>query len=629
MSRTKFIYQIYPDLKEVDINMWKKVLTTNMTEEEKNTYENRKKAVILYIENELTLKEISSLTGIYTKRITDLVKKCLSKDADNNILGFSALIPFKRIKSDKYRGQFKKLLFKYPALEDYIFNTYFNTRKKIGKEYNIKFTTLFNKYLQFCKEIDIKADEYPFNTSTYGKSSLYRYIKNLEKENINKTSRKYNQESSRKKYKTSEKPSSSSYIKVPFQRVEFDAHRIDAIFTINLKTIDGDIVTKNLNRLWLLAIIDVATKAIIGHYISLNIEYNSEDVLRCIKNAIVPRVRKDFKITNFNYPENGGYPSLFLNDTEWAVWEEFCYDNAKANIAKHVRDVLISSINCSINMGPVKTPERRGTIERFFRVLEDKAYHRLPSTTGSNPKDPLRYKPGKYSKEFNVSLEDLHEITELSIAQYNNTPKHTLNGLSPLEVMEQRIKSGMLPRTIEPDKKDNIIFLKTFAKRKVKGNVKNGQKSYINFLGVRYRSPILSKSSYLINETVILEINNEDLRTINLYLQDGSEFCTVTAEGKWGIQPHSLLIRKEINKLKNRKIINIGFGDDPISIYNNYLKMKMITSKIHVNKKAILDEIINNAKIKNEKEYVQDNFDEVDETKEKPITKRINKTIIY
>lgn len=41
-------------------------------------------------------------------------------------------------------------------------------------------------------------------------------------------------------------------------------------------------------------------------------------------------------------------------------------------------------------MGPVAVPVRRPIIERFFRTLEQNTFHRLPSTTGSNPLDPIR-----------------------------------------------------------------------------------------------------------------------------------------------------------------------------------------------------------------------------------------------
>lgn len=56
----------------------------------------------------------------------------------------------------------------------------------------------------------------------------------------------------------------------PYRRVQFDGHRIDTAIAVVFKTPEGDEIVAVMNRIWLLVIIDVATRAILGHHLCLN-----------------------------------------------------------------------------------------------------------------------------------------------------------------------------------------------------------------------------------------------------------------------------------------------------------------------------------------------------------------------
>ena len=64
----------------------------------------------------------------------------------------------------------------------------------------------------------------------------------------------------------------TSLIISPYQRVQFDGHRIDTAIAVVFKTPEGDEVVEVMYRIWLLVIIDVATRAILGHHLCLNKE---------------------------------------------------------------------------------------------------------------------------------------------------------------------------------------------------------------------------------------------------------------------------------------------------------------------------------------------------------------------
>ena len=120
-------------------------------------------------------------------------------------------------------------------------------------------------------------------------------------------------------------------------------------------------------------------RVVLGHYLCLRSQYSAIDVLSCIKNAVVPSEPKILTIPGLHYPKNGGLHHTAIRETEWAVWSEFCYDNGKANLATIVTNRLQHTVGCHINQGPVNMPERRPIIERFFGLLEENGYHRLPN----------------------------------------------------------------------------------------------------------------------------------------------------------------------------------------------------------------------------------------------------------
>lgn len=86
-------------------------------------------------------------------------------------------------------------------------------------------------------------------------------------------------------------------------------------------------------------------------------------------------------------------------------------------------------------------------------------YHKLVSTTGSNPSDPLRKNPEQQAKKFDISLSELEELTHILVSDYNGIPHSGIRNFSPLQLMKQRIERGMEPRVLEPEKRKDAIFL--------------------------------------------------------------------------------------------------------------------------------------------------------------------------
>ncbi len=586
---------------DLDPKNWPQVLLENIPEKDRKTFERRQKAVDMYCLGQ-PLAEIRKATGLSENEITRLYKRCVKTDQFGRTAGYTALVPRKRItkyarKQLHQRGQrigagaFEQLLETYPELRDLIETLYLDRKKRRVREHVMSIKKIHEKFLKLCRDLRI-TNEYPFTTNDSALRSLTRYCRKLDSLFFTEAAGRNGTQAKQNAKLLSFGPPNSSITR-PLERVQFDGHRIDAFLSIRLRTPEGDYVIRPLNRIWLLTIIDVATSGIVGYYLSLNQEYTGADVLRCIRNAICPHQKIKFTIPGLKYPTftiddveiEGGFPSDFFMEMRWATFDELCLDNGKANLSNVVLERVTNSLKCSLGLGPVGTPTRRGLIERFFGVLEEMGYHRLISTTGSNPKDPRRNGAEKAAMKYEITFEDLQQVTEILIAQYNLSPHSKVNYLSPIEAMRQRIlERGMLPRMLDEQEQGEVELLLTTVKRKVQGSVKTGRRPHINYMGGEYRSQLLDQSTFLIGQEVTLQVNLDDLRVVKAYLRDGSEFGNLVVQGKWSLHAHNWELRSTIIRLKNKGLLKFGVFDDPIEIYHQYLEETVNDQKISRNR---------------------------------------------
>ena len=584
----------------IDTTRWKNVLDDQFNAKDKALFEKRKEAIDMYLSRNSLIKEITLKTGIRKLEIYRLLSRCLSVDDQGEVWGYRALIPGKRIKRSKFSdekigesrgstGRFQIFLEKYPAIKEKIQDLYFNQDKRTVKESIMKPIYIWKYFIDSCRQLGITMSDYPLNTKDKGRRSLERYLIALENENYERSAKRYGKDAARHANVTGQGRQNYSTPKTPFSKVQFDGHRINAVFTVTFETPERYQLTKVMERPWLLLILDVTTRCILGWSISFNSEYTAIDVMTCIKNALEPWTPKTFTIDELNYSPTGGFPSGIYPEAAWAAWDEFMIDNGKANLSNITVEKLIKTVGCSVNPGPVSTPERRNLIERLFGVLAERGYNRLPSTVGQNPKDPRNKNSAQKAEKFEISYLHLFELTETLIANYNGTPHGGIHYFTPLELLKQCIDKGYEIRKIPEFSRNIATFLSFKTTRKICGKKEGGKRPYIVFEGVVYRNEVLVKSWGLLGKNLTLSVNPQDLRFIIAYLEDGSELGVLRANGKWGEILHSLKTRQEINQLKEKLILHFTTYDDPIQIYINYLQKKS-KEKSSVSKLARLNE---------------------------------------
>lgn len=583
-----------PQLKEV--GFWPQVDTDLLNHEDAQKFNIRKNAVTLYLQGHST-EALRDDTGLSRHEILRLVKRCIKTHKDGRICGFRALVPYYRqkdycrnsptLKSESYlyggrSGELHRLFEQKPNLKELIDDLFLkNRRAGSAQEAHIPLKSIHKRFLDACRNAGIRSNEYPFSTKNLAKVALWKYLKNLILVVGEKAiAARYGEKNARLLKLRNNNILDSQSVSRPYQRVEFDAHLIDAFFTIQVQSVYGGFVELVLDRIWLLAIVEVDSKAILGYHFSFNRQYTSEDVLVCVRNSIVPKTRRNLTIPGLKYDENGGFPSGAFKELEWALWDELAYDNAKSNLSNIVRERLTSTINCAINAGPVATPERRPFIERFFETLEENGFHRLPSTVGNSIKDARRQDPEKKALEFHISLSDLEELTDVLIDQYNGTPHSGIGYRSPLEHLEYYLNTdGFRPRQLPEEERKHLNLLDIRLSRIVRGGLDKGRNPHVNFEGVKYSNDVLSKSYDLSGVKLTLVVDPSDIRSIKAFLPGGAELGILTAQGIWGRTPHTLEMRKAIIGLRIKRLIHYTESDDPIQVYLDYLGKKAPKSR--------------------------------------------------
>jgi len=562
------------DLDELALirNTWPDTPVESVPESCRDVFRMRKMAVDLYIDG-ARMTEIEVITKIARQNILRLVERCCMQTKAGDYYGYTALIPYNVLANNKdsKSGLFQTLLQKYPEADEYLKGCYFGD-KKYTTERVMNKKTLHEKFLAKLIDLGVETYEYPFNTKNRGYQSLCAYVDKLASQNINEAANRLLKDEQQKITSTGIGDRFTYPSIAPFSVVQVDGHKIDIEYYVEIENIDGTITKSIALRPWLFAVIDVSTRCILGYSVSQSENYSQYDVIDAIQNAMLPRKKKTFSRIKSAYPDNGGYHAIAYPQLSYSMINTVMLDNAKSHLANNTVKRLTERLGITLNFGSVATPETRGIVERFFGTLETRGFHRFPMTTGSNTRDPKRREAEKQCIKYDMTYDDVCEILELIIAEYNNTPHSSLQNLTPLECMRRRVfDSGMMPFIATGRLRTAIDNLHYIGDTRIVRGGKSGKRAYVNYNGAVYRNDALSITNDYIGQKIYLEIDPHDISSIDAYTSDGIYLGELHACGEFGAKSHSLKTRKESLKVaKERGYENNPFAS-PLSVFEQEL----------------------------------------------------------
>lgn len=555
---------------------WSEPLASVLPKELYERFLSRKQAVDMYIDC-YKCSEIEAVTGIPATRLVHLVELCISPGTDGNMAGYNGLVPERKRTEERnpnYGKEFTALLLKYPELSDFIKGNYFGERKYTECK-NMSIRMLHGLFIAECKRLGVQLHEYPFNTENKGYVSLCSYVHSLENQNARLNAKRLDKDTTQKLASTGSGIRYSTNALVPFSNVQADGHIIDMLYTVEVEGEDGTVSRTIATRAWIIAVIDVATRCILGYSVSQEFNYNQYDVMDAIRDSIVPKKLMELSIPGLAYPENGGFYSLVLPKLEYSLFDTIMLDNAKSHLSEYTLSKLVDELICTVNYGSVATPETRGIVERFFETLETTGFHRLPMTTGSDSKDLIRKSPEKTAIKYDVTYDQMIQILDVLIAEYNNRPHSGIDNLTPLECMKQKVyEAGMMPCTAKDAEIKKIVdrLILRVDTRVIRGRSSRGKHPYVHFMGVEYRNHNHIFNDNHIGMKIQIVYNPRDITSFEAYTMDGRFLGILHARGEFGTKSHSVKTRQNAMKLARERARQHLEFDTPISAYMKHLK---------------------------------------------------------
>jgi len=573
---------------------WPAVDTDHLTPTELRTYLTRRRAVQLHLTSTMTIAQICEKTGLCRSEIRRLVTRCLQVSAEGTVWGWYALLPHVRLteyrakKVNGRAGSFARFLEDHPKLAKKLEGWALTRKPADGqKKYGKVFAEIWEAFHKACSDegVDVERD-YPFTNRDRGREAVRRHCRKLRKRHF--TSGAVAEGG------TGTIRAGSSYhpvwddhtpVEGPYHRVQFDGHRLDVDLIVEVEDADGKLIPLPLSRLWLLIVIDTASRAVLGYHISLEENYTADDVLECIATTAVPWTPKELPSERVTYAHGAGLPSGVIDECAWRAFNIIQFDNAWSHTSSWVKDRIMKTERCEVVTNRARKPRSNQYVERFMGTFEQMTLHRWPSTTGSHPKDTKRTDSEKEAKKLHAGFDDLLVAADLAIANYNAAPHAGLNGLSPLEFLAQRIERRYdLIRHLKAREPESLtLFEKSFTAT-MRGNPKLAHYPYVQFMGVRYSSDVLASSPELIGERVQFRVNVKDIRTAEVF-HKGLSLGRVYADAKWMRHPHSLRIRRAILKLIKKRRIDWS-TQNPVGAHLEYLRERQRRSRRDRNKFA-------------------------------------------
>ena len=517
-----------------------------------------KRGVQSYCDDEGSFRKIAADIGVAPTTLDRAVKRCYTHDDNGNIVGWAGLIKYLHLNGytrrspsgENHAGMFQYLLEK-TGIESELRLVIEGKHKDYGKVRRLK--DIHGIFIELLDQAGAAKHEYPYTVENEGKEGLRLFVKSVRDGNpINATNLLVSPAAARKIGRAMKSDTEACRFLDPYEWVEIDAHKIDGIIILKFRSLDGVPVSLTLERLWIIALIEVKSKNILGYAFAFGRNPTKDDVAEATTRSIIPQKRLDLTIEGLRYTDRGGFPTADVDGCGYRLFDVLHLDNDKAHWANALHDDLCFKGGAILHLGKGRQPDDRPNIENWFKTYEQDVLHRFEVTTGSSPSDPVRRNPEEAAIRYEFDFDILNQTTDVWIADRNGTPPPGAARSAPLEYLRESIAlSDALPRRVPADERMRWSLHDEWVVREVKGGGKDQAPPYIKYKKVRYSSDRLKRRWDLIGENVRVKIYRPDAQRLEIFLMDGSFFDTVLIAKSWRV-PHSFFVRGLYTKLMKR-----------------------------------------------------------------------------
>lgn len=563
----------------------------SLPEDDRDQFQRRVTAVTLYAQQE-SAKNITAQTGICRQELTRFVKRALATYPDGKPAGFRALVPrrqgllARKANPDKLKarnpkpGALSALFVKFPRIHKEMRAAAIDgIREGVKhKDPDMAAAVLHQYFLELCDKADITYPHYPFvegRDEPTGLVAIRRWAKKVRTEEaFLRASQSNDPEVRRAALGQGPESRSLSRSNRYYKRCEFDGHHIDCPLYVEMQSMGGDkTIYVKVDRIWIIAGIELKSTAVLGYSLALGPNYSSRDVVRAIQNCLKPWRPRKLTVSTVGYREGDGMPSGIIPALEYSCFDEISFDNAMAHRANYLVSFLERTTQTVPISSPVASPNTHPYIEGFFALLEELGIHMMPTTHGSNPADVRRKR--EVDERYHVSYELLADLIDLLVCRINGT-KAPGASQSRLDLLAEAVKRrSFIPRHIPEESRTKFLDFDLCEEGRIG---RDHGRPVVRFEGARYNNKLLRHAMNLIGRSVTIFANSKNLQTIEVTLDDGTFLGVMKCEPRWAETPHSLDVRRVINRQLNDGSF-VPKGSDIVLSFKRYLEGEAKASK--------------------------------------------------
>ena len=575
-----------------DTSSWRSVDIEALDEGERERFVKYQSAIEAYLRTG-RLKTSVQPVGISRTNLLRQLTRCVSPAADGKPYGWTALI--RNFRTKDYRriadlpsekatkaistGAFEMFMELHPEIKAKIDGLILKRPEKGHiHEARISLKDLHAAFVYSCEQAGILGNEYPLNSKSRGRRSVERYAKKLMLCQIEAAASARFGKTAKSHLSVGKGRSSSMVSLAPYDVVGIDPHKIDCIGTVRIAGPKGP-QRVAIERLWIVPVVDDFSRAILGYSVGIRTECSAVTIEQAIISAMSTWEPRKLIVPDMTYAPDAGLPSGVIPEFSGRAWAAMMVDNAAVHYSNAIAERARRRLGCCVNYGPIGHWEHRSALERVFKKLETYGFQRLPSTTGASPSDPRRGDPARSAVELGIGLEELLDLMDVTVTDYNTGPNEGLGNRSPLSILRDyaSIKSlGLLPRRLPPPTATLPDLGIEVEIKTVRGDPENGRRPYVDIDRVRYTSPILSNAFALIGRKLRVHIRATDMCSVRAFHESGEELGILTAQGPWGQTRHTREMRKEINALRDSGQLNVRYNDNPIVALLRHLQSETV-----------------------------------------------------
>jgi putative transposase len=566
---------------------WPQVDERALEPAERALYTARSKAIALYAAGE-SFQSITQHTGVQPMTVYRCLARASALHHDGRPWGYRALLPYRRVapyerlspakllKETKAgnSGSFAQLLARHPALEAFLQQQVragaVTLHPSGAKDRMRGVTGLAQQFYKQCRELGLGAGDYPLNQADRAVRSMARTVRAML---VAEASLAAQLAGSRLKPESALRRNERDAL-VAFDTVEFDAHKLDLRLQVILEQdpLGGEHALA-IERAWLLVVIDVATRCVLGWNLAFGRECDRFEVIETFRRAVLPATRPELTLPGTSLSEAGGFAGLRVPQAQYALWRQIRLDNARAHLSVDALEFLCDTLGSQVDFGPAYNPDDRPFIERFFGTVAHTFCRRLPGAIeprSSAERERLlkRLTTPKGRDRLVVSAAELEELLAMMVWNYNGTPHSALGGRTPLDALQRDVlgigrKAARLRYLPLPLQRDPRL-LHAGVECVVHGQLARGQRPHISYLHVRYTSEQLAQRADLIGKALRIHVDPHDLRAVTAVAPGGEILQPLLASGPWRHQIHSVWLRRAFFAAKRKRLLQFDAEMDPV-----------------------------------------------------------------